>query len=346
MRARLSFLLIASVLCGCSDNDIPSDSPYKSQSAETFGMQLKGSRVIDHDKGLHWFQNYVSGYEPPDEGKLPGKIVALKPAKNCGLPKPAEGARLVEVITWNSKAYAPIFAIDGATFDKITKNMMAVTDIGSNPASALEKREGQLQQVDVAVMPTGGSTHLVLSSTGPVLWNLVVAEGAHVSGVTLLSKHETVAIANVASDTPVAALVGEVAEKCGAIPALMPVKEYPGIRMQLHKANDNEAKFNDRLAKYRSFNRYFKRQFGVDSDEVAIGANVMNHAVVGAVPANLDARIAYKTIENAELRVTPVAFIFAGSMTDYVAAKTSAAAARASEMSGKDYGSQLKQAGY
>jgi len=333
-------------LTACSDSDVPSESPYKGQTAETFSLQLKQHRTIDGEKRLHWFQEYVSGYQEPSPAHVPASLTKLKAASSCSVPKPQGNARLVQVITWNSQIYAPLYAIDARKFDRIVENFMAVVSVQRNPGLALNKREGNMQPVDVAVTDTSGPIHLVLASRGPVLWNLAVAKDARITGITIVSSSETVAIANAPEQVKIHALVGEVAEKCGAKPALMPVKDYPDIKMQLHRANNNDEKFAELLAKYKTYNNFFRRQFGVDSDGVSIGVSVMNHAAVGPVPADPEARIAFRTLENSAIAVTNASFVLYGSDTEYVAGKKAAIIKAASKVAGRDYQSVLDQAGF
>jgi hypothetical protein len=331
-------------LAGCSGGDVPSESPYEGQSAETFSMQLKHFRTIDGEKKLHWFQEYVTGYQEPDASKPPASLAALKTTSTCRLPKPDKDSKLIQIITWNSKKYAPLYSIDSDAFEKITKNVMMVVKGNRSPELALGKREGQLLQVDVAVTEKG-PVHIILASTGPVLWNLVPAEHARITGISIISKNNSVAIANAPADVPVTALAGDSTERCGAIPSLMPVKEYPGVKMQLHRANDNDAKYSEKMAKYSAYNNYFRRQFGVDSDDVSIGVSVMDHAAIGPVPEP-DARVPFKTLEGATIRATPGAFAFYGSEGDYVVAKKAAVISAASKIIGSDYKKVLDGAGF
>jgi hypothetical protein len=346
MPAVKKIVALASVLslAGCGDGGVPTDSPYKGQTAETFSMQLKGQRTIDGGKKLHWFQEYVAGYVKPDAAKLPAALTALDTVSGCKLPQPDKASTLVQAITWNSKTYAPLYLIDDDKLDKITRNVMAVVKGGHNPALALDKREGQLLQVDVAVTESK-PVHIVLASTSEVLWNIVPGPDAKITGISIISRNSAVAVANVPADVPVAAITGKDAERCGALPALMPVKDYPGVKMQLHRANDNDAKYAEKMKKYRAYNSYFRRQFGVDSDDVSIGVSVMNHVAIGPVPGQ-DGRLPFRSLEGAEIRVSPSAFVFFGSEGDYVRAKKEAVTKAASRITGGDYGKVLEGAGY
>jgi hypothetical protein len=345
MRIAFAFFPLL-LLTACSGSDIPSESPYKGQNAETYSIQLKRGRTIDSQHLLHWFAEYVSGYQEPDAGKMPTALIALKAATSCQIPRPAPGSKLVQVITWNSKITAPLYVIGEDELEKITKNAMQVVKGGHNPSLALSTPDGQLYAVDVAVTETAQPVHLVLSAQRAVVWNLVADPKAKITGITIISWNNVVALANADPDVPVTVLAGKQAEKCGATPQLMPVKEYPNIRMQLHKANDNDKKWDDKLAKYRDYNRFFKGAFGVDAAEVSIGASIMDHAAVGPVPAGIDARLPFKTLEGVEIRVTPGAFAFYGSEHDYLAAKKDAVIKTASRLSGSDFAEIMRNAGY
>jgi hypothetical protein len=346
MRKLAAAALLPFLLAACSGSDVPTDSPYKGQSAETFSMQLKRGRTIDKQGMLHWFAEYVSGYQAPVATQAPRAVVTMKPSASCRLPRPAEGSDLVQVITWNSKVYSPLYLITAPEFRKITENVMTVVNFNRNPGLALSKAEGRTQQVDVAVTEIAKPVHLVLASQSPVLWNLIADERAKITGVTIISESDTVALANAAPDLPVAVLSGEQAEKCGAAPALMPVRDYPNIKMTLHKANDNDEKYKKKLDKYEAYNRFFKKQFGVASNDVSIGVSVMDHAVVGPVPPSLEARLPFKTLEGAEIRVSPAAFVFFGNETDYIAAKKADVIKTASKLTGGDFKAILEAAGY
>ncbi len=249
-----------------------------------------------------------------------------------------------EVMKLSTQTKIPLYLIDDDKLDKITRNVMAVVKGGHNPALALDKREGQLLQVDVAVTESK-PVHIVLASTGEVLWNILPGPDATITGISIISRNSAVAVANVPADVPVAAITGKDAERCGALPALMPVKEYPGVKMQLHRANDNDAKYAEKMKKYRAYNSYFRRQFGVESDDVSIGVSVMNHVAIGPVPRQ-DGRLPFRSLEGAEIRVSPLAFAFFGSEGDYVKTKKDAVTKAASRITGSDYGKVLEGAGY
>lgn len=319
---RLLLIATTSLVAACSEaGDIPRGSPYDKQSAESYSLQLGEFRVIDADKELHWFQDYVSGYQKPDPAEGPASIRPIDMATSCTLNKPSPNSRVVQVNTWGGFYRSSLYLLDKKSFDHLATRYESLLQRKAPTGPFLGKVEGELYQVDVAVTEIGEPVHLVLSSRGNILWNIVTAPRARITGMTIITGNAAAALANAPVGVPIQAIAGEMAEKCGVDPALMPVDEYPGIKMQIFQANDNKGKHRKMLEAYNRYNSFFRKQFGVDSDAVSVGVSKMNHAVVGPLPANPNERIPFIAIKDSDVLVTPATFTFFGSYSNYVAAK-------------------------
>jgi hypothetical protein len=214
----LSCLLV--VLSGCDNDSVPSEDIAKGVHGESYGVQLPEMKLMDCDKKLHWVQEYVTGYSVPGDKDRPAEIRTARAITSCSLPKPAAGSALAQVVTDHGLGQTSFYAMRARDVDYMGPQLAAILTSNRNPSIMLRKTDGILSRIDVIISETEKPVHLVLASRGGALWNVQKAPAAKVSAVTLISETQVTAVANIDANIPVYAITGDVAKRCGAIPAV------------------------------------------------------------------------------------------------------------------------------
>lgn len=346
--AALSILLALAVsgLSACSNDGVPDEDVAKGVHAETYAVQLPEMKLMDRALKLHWLQEYVTGYAVSDEDDTPAAIRTIPLASSCSLARPAPGSILASVVTDHGNGTTAFYAMDAKDVDEMGKRLADLVRGNRTPALMLAKPDGFLSRIDVVVTETAKPVHLVLASRSGALWNVLTAPGAHLSAVTLISQTTETAVANIAPDVPVSALVGDMAKSCGAIPANEPMQAYPGLRMQIHKAAYPEKELAKMSAAWGSYSSFFLRTYGVSADTVSIGTEALYHVAIGPAPERSEDRVAYKGFKGATIQVTPAALTFYGRFGDYTKARRATAIKTASRLTGGNFQAAMDQAGY
>jgi hypothetical protein len=339
----LPFLL---ALTACNNDGVPSGDAAKDVHPETYSVQVRGERLIDKDLKIHWLQEYLAAYAEPTENKRPAAIKTLEKTANCRPPGPRAGSVLAQVLVDHGTRSSPLYAMSSSEVDQMTKTFMSVIRSSRDPDIMLTKTDGMLTAINVIVTETSRPVHLVLAARSATLWNIQKADKAVISGVTLISGAEAAAIANIDPKVPVVALTGAAAKTCGALPAVRPVMEYPGLKMQIFKANHPEKELAKMQTAYQAYNGFFTSAFGQSSTDVSVGAQAIDHAAIGPTPATLEERVPFKGYENTTVYITPAALVTFGTQKEFAAAKRELAIATASRMTGGDYAQIMESAGY
>jgi len=342
----LTAVVLLLALAGCSNDGVPGEDIAKGVHPETYGVQLPEYKLMDRDLKLHWLQEYVTGYSVPSDGDAPASIRPIALASGCALPKPVAGALLAQVVTGHGNGRSSFYAMDAKDVDDMGRQLAAMVRGNRNPSIMLSKTDGRLSRIDVVVTESSKPVHLVLASRTGALWNVQAAAGARLSGVTLISETSMAAVANLPQGVPMVALTGAAAKQCGAMPAVEPVQEYPGLKMQIFKAAEPEKALSKANAAWAAYNRFFTKTFGQNMGEVSVGTNALYHAAIGPAPAKPEDRVAYRGLAGATLYVTPAALAFYGSEGAYAKARRDAAIQAASRLTGGNFQTAMDQAGY
>ncbi|MBC2774136.1 hypothetical protein H6M51_14830 [Rhizobium sp. AQ_MP] len=342
---RLGLILSFALLASCSDTDPMAGDVTDKVHPESYGVQLGEYKLMDQDKKLHWINEYVADYKQADEAETPKEIKRIQQTTSCAIVAPPKSALVRAVVTHGGEGASNLFMMSKSDVSHMAQKLIAVVKGNNSPQIMLSKTEGRLYRIDVVVTEETAPVHLVLASRSSVLWNIQKAPRTNIVGVTVISGTMHAAIANLDKRIPVIALVGDAAKKCGAIPAVKPVMEFPGLRMQLHAANKDE-KLQQRNAEFSRFDRFFRNAFGVTSAMVAVGQDEIVHAAIGPIPSTPESRLPYKGIDGATILATEAGLIFYGSESDYTLARRQAAIKQASIVSGVDYNAVLSELGY
>lgn len=203
---------------------------------------------------------------------------------------PSISGRAVLLRAPESPLRAGLQAWDRETFreavDAIIAAQRATNKVREVKAMGVSERAG-FAAYDVAVTDPG-PVHLVLLSRGKrMVWNLHLATGAELAGVTLIGGAGD-ALANVPEGVPVLSLSREALAGCGVVEAYP--YEPDGFFYRNHAAgvvSDEEfARMNAEMdAKAAVWEDWLRQSFGVAPGTQAIGYDAGASALIGPVPA-------------------------------------------------------------
>lgn len=303
------------ILAGCS-NDGPPDREPGQFGTDRFGYKMGEGVIIGADNARGWFKAAVSGAKRP-EG-VPAKLALLETVKNCTFPRPAATDNVVQVQTDGTDLESGVMAISNADILKRANDYIAKWQHrGSDPGVSSNSSGDRLRVVDVVVTASAQPTYLVLAGGRNTLWNIHKAENATLSRVAIIGWSDA-GIVNLDESVPVSVLTGKAAERC-KVSAKRKPQDYWGIMRYIKDGDETSKKaLSSRRKAYSSYNSWFARNFGVQSEQVVVGIDRMSHAIVGPMPQTLEARIPYRDLEGATVRVAPNDHIFfASSKSEY-----------------------------
>lgn len=272
----------------------------------------------------------MRGHRPPRATEIPASTRKVNPQAMCGFTPPAPGSRIGNVFANATLQTSNVFAFSAAEFEDNAQRYLADVKANGMPEKpglsdmfnaagtlgATQLNSSKLADqvrfmvMDVAVTETAAPVHLVLQGgVGRILWNVHLAEGATLSGVTLLGG-DHVALANAPLKVPVEIMTNAEMKRCGAIRARKPLETAP-IFTAVDRGELSEADARAELViiadKVETWNSWFQGQFGVRSDETVIGYDTASLlALVGPLPQSPEARLPYHGLKGAVLRISPV----------------------------------------
>ncbi|SNS46529.1 hypothetical protein [Tropicimonas sediminicola] len=316
---------------------------YDLDDPASYVRQRDGSRVVggpvaatEHGRPV-FIESVMAGYHRPVVSEAPGKVTEARVIEECRFTAPAAGARVANVFSNASLHGASFYAFDMPELDPLALRYLETqSEQGETPPSgmlsiaakiaekatemqslpSLTKSGGfQYKVTEVVVTETEMPVHLVLQAgAGRVLWNLHLAEGAEVSGVSLLGGHLP-AVANVPKRVPVEVLDDAGLAACGVTRVRLPLASDPIFAavdegaLTLDRAR---AGLEDMRQQAEAWNGWFEGQFGLRSDQSRIGfeeAAIM--AVVGPLPETPEARVVHHTLRRASVAMAPAEEVFA-----------------------------------
>jgi hypothetical protein len=315
IRSMMRFIsvgLVTLFLSSCSDSDAPSsEDPGNFIEASAVGYQAAPALAIGEGATLVWFKALVSGSTVP-EGQAPAKIGRLEIAKKCSFPRPSANETLVQVQTSESGLPTGIVALSDAQVQALSEEEL------QDPSAA--RQRAAMKVVDVVVTDTRGPIYLVLAGGNDIVWNIEKAPNSVISHVAIIGG-DNAGIANLDPSVPVTALTGKAAKDCGVAAARLPKSSWTIVA----QANEGDMAAIDSVKlqteKYNRYSSWFHTTFGKDSEAVTIGIARMSHALIGTVPASLEARLPYRGILGSTVLLAPTRSVFYSASPDDYAAK-------------------------
>jgi hypothetical protein len=303
-----SLLAAAAVLAisACEDQSaVPGGNPGSSRLAGPHGAIWPEDAIVGAN-GAAWAQQAIDGYERAGPSAAPARIEPLD-TSSCVMTKPAPDAIVRHVFVEQGAGAPPLFVLpQGAS-------------AGAEAA--------RLRVVNVAVTETSAPVHLVLASERSVIWNIVAAPEARVSGVTALSG-ASLGVANAPADARIEALYGEALSRCEVVPARRPQKDW-GLAREARAGGLALARFEARNAQADVYDAWVRKWFGAPSAEAPPIAPMSAGAVlVGPMPSSPAGRIPMKALQGATLKLSIDGRLIVGDERDYEAAASGNGAQR------------------
>lgn len=149
------------------------------------------------------------------------------------------------------------------------------------------------------------------------MWNIHQSTNARIHRVAIISLKHT-AIANLEAAVPVSVIGGKSATRCQIRPARSPKDHWTLVERAKKGEKDLKAGVGKLMGSYNTYNKWFNDIFGVSSEARTIGFDRMSHVIVGPVPASLDTRIPYNTLDKARVLAAEADHLFfAASNSEY-----------------------------
>lgn len=305
---------------------------------EREGREIVGGMVAATEHGHMAFLDAIfPWYSYPSLQDEPGRLKDLALLDGCRPTAPRHGARVANVFAGPTLQRVPVYAIGAEDLDRLAlrriervkKNglgegpsftdMLAATGLsgGTNLMKPLATDVGALSApyrfsaMEIVVTETAQPVHLVLQSAGGrILWNLSMAPGVEIAGVTLLGGAMS-ALANLPDGVPVEVMDADALARCDIVPARRLTRSDP-LFVAVEAGDTSVAEARATLAAHaesvEAWNAWFAGVFGVRDDATRIGQDVAAiAALVGPVPATPEERVGYHGFRGRLAWITPAA---------------------------------------
>jgi len=248
----------------------------------------------------------IPGWRPADKREVVGTIQLINPSRNCSMPAPVVGARVANLFVRHPRQEAGLWSFAEAEVLKSVRKWydgIRNSEAGKSPRLPGPTASHEFKVHDVAVTETDRPVHLVLrnAAAGNVLYNIHLAPGARVAGVSMLGG-EANAVANLPRGTPVAAMDDATLRACGATQVFARSVNFvleAGIKADKLTGEREEKARAEAAAKIAGFNDWFEAQFGINADETLFGLAFGNVSLVGPMPTDPDQAPAYAPLADA-----------------------------------------------
>ncbi|MGQ2918892.1 MULTISPECIES: hypothetical protein [Rhizobium] len=316
MQKIIAFILSCSLLAGCSNDQPPQEAPNR-PARSNFGYRVPVGVLVEAEQKISWFKSAVSNAGSPS-GVTQVILAPLQPAENCTFPRPPQGVQVVQIQVDESQQLSDIFAIPDTDILRSANSFIGSWQKdGREPVIFSPGYNDHLGVVDVVVTASEKPVYLVLAGGRNVMWNIHKAPNARIHRVAIISLTHT-AIANLEAAVPVSVIDGKAANRCQIRPARSPKDHWTLVERAKKGEKEVKAGVSKLLGTYNAYNKWFNGTFGVQSEASTIGFDRMSHAIVGPVPASLDERIPYNTLDKARVLTAAADHLFfAASNSEY-----------------------------
>lgn len=300
------FLAAAALALAACENQsaVPDGDPRAAYETGPFGKVWREDAIVDASGSAAWAQQMIAGYERAGPKSAPARIEPLD-TSSCLMAKPAPGALVRHVIVERGAGEPPLFQIGAG-----------------GPAGADADR---LRIVNVAITETSAPVHLVLASESTVIWNLLPAPGAAISGIAAVSGGG-VGIAGSPPGIEVQALYGEALTRCEVRPARRPLADWPFTRQAANGSGPQREALAARRAQADAYEAWFRKWYGVPPDKNEIAQMGAGAVLIGPLPKDESARVPMRTLAGATMQMSLTGRLIIGSEQDYQTAASGAGA--------------------
>ncbi|HBS30501.1 MAG TPA: hypothetical protein DEA40_01960 [Parvularcula sp.] len=286
------------LLSACDDQSaVPDGNPRSARIAGPHGAIWPEDAIVG-PAGAAWAQQVIEGYERAGASAAPTRIEPLD-TSSCVLTKPAPGAVVRQVFVEQGAGAPPLFVLR------------------QNEKSA-SAEAARLRVVNVVVTESSAPVHLVLASERSVIWNIIPAPDARVSGVTALSG-ASLGVANAPDGAAIEALYGEALSRCEVAPVRRPQDDW-GLAREARAGGPALTQYDARNAQADKFEAWLRKWFGAGVETAVIAPMGAGAALVGPLPPAPAARIPMRPIAGATLKLSIDGRLIVGDERDFEAA--------------------------
>lgn len=271
---------------------------------------------------------------PQVTGRLPLK-------QDCDLARPAAEAHVAMVDVDESPMQVGLQSWNAEAFRQAVADLIK-TQRSTGSLRGTAKRYvdagGRYDAVDVAVTEQAPVHLLLMGGARAKLWNLHLAEGARLSGVTLLGGSED-ALANLPEGVPVEILSRVAMAKCGGREAYSYDPEgffYSNYRAGVVPQDEFERMNAEQDAFAAAWADWMQAQFGISPEGARIGYATGVAALIGPLPAP-EARVAWQSPAGAPVQVADGAGEVIALIGDGLVDLEAAIEAKALELAGGSF---------
>lgn len=301
-------------LGACSQEDVekfPVGDASDSVSREIRGHRVSPKIIMGKAGEFFWVQRALSNYKKSGVGDLPSEIAPLPKNSKCKFDFPTDDEKLVHVHIEISNSAAPVYAISKKAIAKRASRYIDkyVRNNGKVTRRDLRSRGDRLGIVNVVVTEQQQPVYLVLTGSGNIIWNIQAHERSLISRVAIIGRGTT-GIANLDPEVPVTSLTGKALKRCNVFPARNPKDHWSMVAFIKSHGTGRETVAQER--KYaRKYTFWFTNSFAQSADRDAVGDFLLSNVIVGPMPDKLEARVPYKSLKGAQLRLTAQDYVFA-----------------------------------
>lgn len=316
-------------------------SPLAHLAFVDFAWRADGA-VVATEVGMPVFLDTVfDAWQSTTQADAPMLLAPVPLVQNCALAAPAEGARVAMVAAVDSPMQAGVLAWEAADFRAAVADAIRsqrTTGAIARAAGKQVSKSVRYQSFDVAISETARPVHLLLQGNGTRrLWNLHLAEGAQLSGVTLLGG-EADALAHLPEGVPVEAIGWRAMVGCGGAEAY-PYDPEGFFHKTYRDGVVQDAEFQRmnaaQAARAAAWSAWLQARFGADP-EARVGYATGVAALIGPLP-EAGAEIRWRPLQGAPLRVAEGAGEVSVSIDAGVDDFAKAVTAKALELAGGSF---------
>ncbi len=299
LRGAFSVAVLAALLAGCNADAVPSgEVNVKKFVSKLRGYLVPPGVVMTQSEQPVWIQAVTTGYSKSANTSEPSEVTMFEDdVESCIVPEPFQGEYLGHVFFSHAKQASSLYSYSDDDLARSAKSYVKWHKRGKDQAKRYTKPVRSIDVIDVFVTETSQPVYLVLTSPSKVLWNIHPAADVKIARIVLIG-HETVGVATDELTTPVEIL------RCN--PALLrdPKPHWGFVRNVRRSGGRDDDLLDKNRALHRKFAFWYKQHFNAWSSHNQVVANRANHALIGPVPDDLDARVPYKPIAERKVRMT------------------------------------------
>ncbi len=294
----LSICAMGLLLSACNSDAVPEGKvDVKKFVTKLRGYHVPNGIVMTQTEQPVWIQHLTTGYSSSANGKEPSEVAVFDTeAESCTVPAPESDDQVGHVFFTKAHQASALHAYTEEDLRKSVMTYVKWKKSSQQQANRYTKPVRPLDVIDVFVTETAKPVYLVLTSPSKVVWNVHPAAGVTIKRIVLIG-HETVAVATAELNTPVNIL------RCAPPLVRDPQPHWGFVRNEKERGIGTELLGKNR-AQHRKFSFWFKQNFSVWSDHNLAVANKANHALIGPVPTDLEARVEYKSVADRKVRIT------------------------------------------